>query len=276
MKNISKALLITSLAFILQACTQLFFFPMKQHTTNPGQYNFEYQSVWLTSHDSTQLHAWYIPSKSIKAKGDILFLHGNAENISMHFQSMLWLINKGYNVLALDYRGYGLSQGRPTLPQVFDDIDVALEWLRKDAEKNNIPHFIFSQSLGASLAIKYLELNPSSREKLSGLIAEAGFTRYGNIARHVASKFWLTWTFQYPIQWVITAQYDPVDAIQHLSPLPILLIHSREDQVIPYSHAQSLYDNAQAPRQLHETVGSHIHGVADASTREAILQFLAP
>jgi len=178
----------------LSACTSLFFFPMQQHVTTPAALGFEYEDVWLESSDSTQLHGWLItPEQQII--GTVYFLHGNAENVSTHFRAILWLVNAGYQVFALDYRGYGLSQGKPDVPEVFEDIAAGAQWIYQhhngNTENKDKPIVLFGQSLGASLALKFAQLHDNFNEQFDALITEAAFSRYGHIARHVADQQWI-------------------------------------------------------------------------------------
>lgn len=273
----AKFALILTLVSTLVSCTRVFFFPMQQHVTVPSSLGYEYQDIFLQSADGTRLHAWLVKPTG-PPLGTILFLHGNAENISTHFRATLWLIEKGYRVLALDYRGYGLSAGKPDVPEVYDDIAAAAQWLtdrfRTDDSTSNHPMFLLGQSLGASLAIKYAELDPVFNERFDALIVEAAFARFGTIAKHVASKHWLTWSAQYPAKWLITKEYDPLDAVSKLDQTPLLLIHSKQDQIIPYRFGESLYKAANNPKQFVTTKGPHIRAFAQADVRATVLAFL--
>ena len=272
-----KIAIILSISFILSGCTRVFFFPMQQHVTIPSALGYDYQDIFLQSADGTQLHAWLI-NPTGPPIGTILFLHGNAENISTHFRATLWLIEKGYRVFALDYRGYGLSSGKPDVPEVYADIAAAAQWLnkrfRKDNPAINHPVFLLGQSLGASLAIKYAELDETFNEKFDALIVEAAFARFGTMAKHVASKHWLTWSAQYPAKWLISNDYDPLDAVSQLEQTPLLMIHSEQDQIIPYRFGKSVYKAANNPKRFVKTKGPHIRAFAQADVRLAVLSFL--
>ncbi|MFK7855024.1 MAG: alpha/beta hydrolase [Granulosicoccus sp.] len=250
---------------------------MKQHVTVPSELGYEYQDHFLSSADGTRLHAWQIKPKG-PAIGTILFLHGNAENISTHFKAVLWLVDKGYRVFALDYRGYGLSQGKPDLPEVYDDINAATIWIDKNyrasGKPTSHPVYLLGQSLGASLAIKYASVNSNFNEQFDALIVEAAFARFGSIAKHVASRHWLTWGAQYPAQWLLSDRFDPLDAIAKLEDTPLLLIHSRDDQIIPYHFGESLYKAANTPKRFITTQGAHIRAFAQADVRAQLLDFL--
>ena len=265
------------LCLVLTGCTRLFFYPMKEHVSAPSQVGFEYQDVFFNAQDGTRLHAWLIDPKTTR-RGVVYFLHGNAQNISTHFHATIWLLKSGYQVFAIDYRGYGLSQGKPDIPEVFSDIEAGAQWLEeylaKDESGADLPVFVFGQSLGASLAITYAQLDERFNERFDGLIAEAAFSRYDSIAKHVASNNWLTWSLQYPVKWMINQQYDPLDAIAELEQTPKLIIHSVDDVVIPYRFGQQLFDAAKEPKLWISTTGPHIRAGADPAVRQAILEFM--
>ena len=250
---------------------------MKEHVSLPTQAGYEYQDVFFNAEDGIRLHAWLIDPK-IARRGVVYFLHGNAQNISTHFYSTIWLLENGYQVFAIDYRGYGLSQGQPDVPEVFSDIEAGANWLEeylaKDESGAELPVFVFGQSLGASLAITYAQRDERFNERFNGLITEAAFTRYDSIAKHVASEHWLTWSAQYPVKWLIKQQYDPLDAIAELEQTPKIIIHSVDDQIIPYRFGEQLFNAARQPKLWVSTSGPHIAGVADPAVRQAILDFM--
>jgi len=250
---------------------------MQQHVTVPSELGYDYQDVFLRAADGTRLHAWVINPIGPPI-GTILFLHGNAENISTHFRATLWLIDQGYRLFALDYRGYGLSEGKPDLPEVYADIGAAAVWIndryRSEAPSAIHPVYLLGQSLGASLAIKYAALDKDFNQHFDAIIVEAAFARFGTIARHVASNHWLTWSAQYPAQWLIGRHYDPLDAIRTLEATPLLLIHSEQDQIIPFRFGEALYKAANEPKRFVKTQGPHIRAFAQADVREAVISFL--
>lgn len=245
----------------------------------PSELGYDYQDVFLHAADGTRLHAWLIspngPPNS-PPQGTVYFLHGNAENVSTHFRATTWLLDKGYEVFALDYRGYGLSSGKPDVPEVFDDIAAGARWIRERSldTLGHQPLYLYGQSLGASLAITYAARNPDFNQQFNGLITEAAFARFDTIARHVAAQHWLTWSAQYPAQWLIGRDYDPVDAIAQLNGTPKLLIHSREDEIIPYPFGEALLAAAAEPHEWLSASGHHIRAAADPAIRSAMIDFM--
>lgn len=263
------AVLLVSLS--LNGCSNLFFFPYKKHLQTPSAYGLPYEDIQLVTEDGTKLHAWFL-SSSQKPKGSVLYLHGNAENISTHIHNVRWLPQEGYQVLLLDYRGFGRSVGVPKLPEVFQDIDAALTWMSSSEQINGQPFFILGQSIGASLmlhnAVKHAD-NP----KLCGLVSDAAFTRYRDIASHAARKSWVTWPFHFPVFWRTYDQYDPIDALEKLAKIPILFFHSEADSIIPFSNLDLLTEKHSGYHQRVITDGRHTATFMDAVNRQKLLAF---
>lgn len=223
----------------LTACTYLAFQPMRQHVLDPAQIQLQADDYWITTSDGVKLHAWMLPHQGIE-KGTVFFLHGNAENISTHIGSVWWLPKHGYNVFLFDYRGYGKSEGEPSLPGIQLDMAAALDWLfqRKDIDTHRI--VMFGQSMGGATAITGLPDSPY-RSHIRGLIIEGSFTSYRELTRELLGNSWLTWLFQWPLSLTIDDTYRPIDSIRKLGDIPLLVIHSRSDDVIPFHHGEALF-----------------------------------
>lgn len=257
------------------ACTALFFHPSKTLLRTPGDLQLDYEDVFIETRDGVSLHGWWIqpPVQSDEdILGRVLFLHGNAENISTHIGSVLWLLQSGYQVFALDYRGYGLSGGTPDIPNVFEDIRSSAQWLA--TQPSSGPSILFAQSLGASLAMGALHRFPQIGDSFDGLISEAAFSEYDLIAREVAGSHWLSWPLSYPASWLIASTYDPILLVNKID-IPIAFVHSVDDRIIGIDHAHKLYAAANEPKQLIETTGGHIQAVRHANVRKQLLLFMA-
>ncbi len=266
-----RAFVVLTLGLAMSSCTALFFYPQKQLVRSPAALGLDYENIAITTRDGLKLHGWWVQPSSTP-RGSVYFLHGNAENISTHIASVVWMVEAGFQVFLLDYRGYGLSEGLPDIPEVFEDIRAGAEWLLMQEPAR--PLIVFGQSLGASLAISALQQNPEVASEIDGLVSEAAFSEYGRIAREVAAGNWITWAFQYPVDWLLKGRYDPLDAIARLR-LPILLIHSTDDDIIGFDHARTLSVATSEQALLLEATGPHIQAMASASIRAEVLAFIA-
>ena len=160
-----------------------FFYPDALQYTTPAQFGLQAEDVWLHATDGSRLHAWFLPAQG-KAKGTVLHLHGNAANVSNHLPLVAWLPPRGYHVLSLDYRGFGRSQGTPSLDGVVDDAAVALAYLRTRPEVDATRLIVVGQSLGGATALRLLARDS---EGVRLAVIDSAFASYRQIAREAAS-----------------------------------------------------------------------------------------
>lgn len=264
-------LLITTL--LLAGCTGVFFQPMQPWLRTPATVGLDYEDLRLPTADGLTLSAWFLPARA-PAKGTILFLHGNAQNISTHLGSVYWLPERGFNVLLLDYRGYGASQGRPSVPGAQQDIDSAMRHLvaRRDLDPRRI--VVLAQSLGGALGLHYLA-HSGYRQHLRGAVIDSAFTGYRDIAGEKLRASWLTWPLSWPLSLTVTDDYRPLAAAPRVAPIPLLFLHGDRDEVIPVQHAQRLFEAAREPKSLWIVEGAaHIQALDQPLVRERLVTWL--
>jgi uncharacterized protein len=265
--------LIAAVALGLAGCTPVFFQPSSVLVHTPGLFGIDYQPVEIRATDGTELFAWFLPARGTP-RATVLYLHGNGENISTQFANVAWLPGIGYNVLALDYRGYGGSQGRPTFAGVQLDIDAAMRTLlaRPDVDPQRI--IVFGQSLGAALAVHYVAHSPY-RASVRLVILDSPFSDYRLIAREKMAGFFLTWPFQWLPRMTVNNDFSPVDSIEALSPIPVLFIHGEQDLIVPPHHSRRLYERAREPKQLWVVPETgHIQAVRSRDLRRRLTEYL--
>jgi fermentation-respiration switch protein FrsA (DUF1100 family) len=223
--------------------------------------------------DGTALFAWFLPARG-EPKATVLYLHGNAQNISAHFPNVAWMPAAGFNVLAIDYRGYGGSEGKPTLPGVQLDIDAAMRVLlqRPDVDPDRI--VVFGQSLGGALAIHYVA-HSAYRKHVKAVVVDSPFSDYRQVAQEKLADLFITWPLQWLPTFTVNNDYSPKASVAALSPIPLLLIHGERDGVVPPHHSQVLFETAQEPKALWSIpdVG-HIGAVRNPNVRKRLAEFL--
>ncbi len=243
-----RYLLALVLGLGLAACTSLAFHPTRDYVLTPDQIGLAYRDVAFQAADGVRLHGWFLPARGPRI-GSVLFVHGNAENISTHIGAVAWLPAAGFDVLLFDYRGYGSSEGEPSLAGLQLDFEAALATLLDMPEADSDHVVVFGQSLGGALAITALAASPD-RERVRALVVEGAFTSYRDLAREKLAGFWPTWPLQWPLGLTIDDQYRPIDAIGTLAPMPILVIQGEADRVVPAHHGQALFAAAGEPKTL--------------------------
>lgn len=239
---------------------------------SPADAGLVFEDVFFPSGDGTQLHGWWLPSRPT-SRGTVLLLHGNAENISTHFANVAWLPQAGFDVFVFDYRGYGRSQGRAELAGLVADSDAALRYTAErlaDAQRKII---LFGQSLGGALAV-YVAATSPLKEHLAGVVVESAFSDYRDIAREKLASWWLTWPLQWPVSWTVNNDYSPLVVVERITPVPLLVIHSRTDPIIPSWHGQRLYARARAPTTLWlNAEGEHISATMRLYGRQRLIGY---
>ena len=229
----------------------------------------------LTTADGLKLNAWWLPAKpGVEVKGTVLHLHGNGGNLPMHLGGSWWLPKNGYQVLLVDYRGYGLSEGEPSLPAIYQDIDAAFDWLQHQPQTRELPLIVLGQSLGGAMGIHYLSEHPQQRERITALVLDGVPASYREVGQFALSTSWLTWPLQVPLSWLVPDADSALYAIPNMGDTPMLIFHSLDDPVVPLSNGLRLYQAAPPPKVLQLTRGGHVQTFADPTWRQVMLRYL--
>ena len=239
----------------------------------PDTFGLKYEPMVMRAADGTALYGWFLPAEG-PPKASVLFLHGNGQNISTHVASVAWMPRAGFNVLALDYRGYGRSGGSPSLPGFQLDIDAAMRALlaRPDVDPQRI--VLLGQSLGGALAI-YYAAHSRYRDHLRAVVVDSAFSDYRAISREKFANTLITW----PLQWLpwltVDNSYSPEASVSALSPIPLLLISGDQDSLVPLHHSQRLYELAAKPKYLWVVPGvGHIQAMKELDVQRRLDEFL--
>ena len=272
-KNLYFMLLIL---FLLNAgCTNLFFYPEKEFIDNPAAKKLAPLDVYFKTPDRLKLHGWFFQAKQ-EARATILFIHGNARNLSVHAGSVLWLVDEGFNVFIFDYRGYGRSEGKPGIDGIHLDAEAALETLLTLPGVNKDRIVVFGHSLGGAVAV-YTAANTPYKDLIKTLVIDSAFSGYQLIAQEKLAEDFVTWPLQYPLSVLfINDYYSPVRWIKKVSPVPLLILHTDKDEVVPAHHSRILYDAALQPKELWQAaVKGHVSSFTDESVRKKFIMYIS-
>ncbi len=267
----SRVGLFLLILFLLSGCNRLFFHPTTAEILTPDKLGLKYENIYITTPDNVKIHGWHLPATGAK-KGSIIFFHGNAQNITTHIASVYWLPKYGYSVYIFDYRGYGQSQGQPSIEGLIIDANSVINYVSQSLNEGNI--VIFGQSLGGAIAINAIaELE--SKDHIKGIVIDSSFSGFRKIAREKLSELWLTWMFQYPISLAFSASYDFGIAAEKIAPIPLLVIHGNADHIIPFHHGKAIFRAASPPKILWEIDGGkHIDSMTKKKIRDDFVKFL--
>lgn len=258
----------------LAGCDSYFFYPSKDHIPNPALDCVAREDVFVRTPDGVRLHGWVLRPKG-EPLGTILFLHGNAENVSTHVNSVVWLALAGFRVVLVDYRGYGRSEGKATMAGVHADALAAIDavFAMDGVDKDRVA--VLGQSLGGAVAI-YAVANSPHKDRIRALVVDSAFSGYREIAREKVGDIAVLKMFRAPLSRLVTDRYSPRLWIARIAPIPLLIIHGGADRVVPPAHGERLYVLAAEPKTLCILPGAgHIQAFASPAVRARVLRFLA-
>ncbi len=218
------------------------FFPPRypEGFSPPGQYGLRLDEVWMMTADHVKLNAWFLPDPSTQKA--LIWFHGNAENIGHGLEQMKTFTRLNVSVLALDYRGYGKSEGSPDEAGLYRDADAAYLYLVRERRFQPTGIFIYGHSLGGAIATDL-----AARRQCGGLIVESSFSSGRDMARRM---------FRLPFfEYVPRSQFDSHTKIRRVR-APVLIVHGTKDEVIPFAMGEELYRAASEPKSFFPVEGA--------------------
>jgi len=235
---------LVALAYVFQ--TRLVYFPQigREIAATPLAFGLAFEPVTLATADGEKLAAWWVPHE--RAAGAVLIFHGNAGNISHRLDYLTMFHRLGYASLIADYRGYGQSTGSPSEDGTYRDAEAAWNWLTKERGLAASDIVVLGESLGGAVAAWL-----AARVKPRALIIASAFTSVPELGAQVYPFL--------PVRLISRFSYDTREAIKAVKG-PILIAHSREDDIIPFAHGKALYEAAREPKRFLEMRGGHNDG----------------
>jgi fermentation-respiration switch protein FrsA (DUF1100 family) len=220
---------------------RLLFRPSREISVTPADVGLSYEEVDFRSSDGIALSGWHIPAKD--ARFTLLFCHGNGGNVMHQLDSLRLFHGLGVSCFAFDYRGYGRSAGRPREKGTYLDAQAAYDWLIHDKQVPAEQIILYGHSLGGSIAAHL-----AARVPARALVVEGAFTSY----RDIGARY-----YPYmPVRWFAFFRYDTRAHLRQVH-CPVMVVHSRHDEMVPFEFGNRLYEAANEPKRFVEIAGSH-------------------
>jgi uncharacterized protein len=225
---------------------RLLYFPGmgRELATTPARLGLPFEDLSIPTEDGETLHAWWIPAKD--ARGAVVLFHGNAGNISHRIDYAAMFDRLGFSTLLVEYRGYGRSTGSPSEQGMYRDAAASWRWLTQTKGIRGSDVVLFGESLGGAVAAWL-----AAREHPRALVLASTFTSVPDLAAELYPFL--------PVRLLSRFRYDTLDALSRVQ-APVLVAHSKSDDIIPYSHGERLFAAAREPKSFLELRGGHNDG----------------
>jgi pimeloyl-ACP methyl ester carboxylesterase len=245
---------------------ELVYRPVREYLRTPDSLGLAYEDLWIDvaredGDGHERVHAWWLPAGKPGAPA-ILYLHGIRWSLGNNLFRIARWRELGFSVLAIDYRGFGRSDGElPSEAQIYADARAAWAELER-REPSRDRRFIYGHSLGAAVALDLA----ATVDGAAGVIAEAGFTSLADV---VAESY-------APLSLLVTQKFDSMDKVKRLR-IPALFMHGTADRFVPPAMSERLYEAAPQPKRLHWIEGANHgnwNGAGLDEYRRVVLEFV--
>ena len=238
--------------------SNLVFMPSIDVIETPEILSIKFENIQITTRDNVNLDSWFVPAKDndLVGKGVILFCHGNGGNISNRISYLPIFRELGLATFLFDYRGYGKSGGTPTEEGTYADVEAAWQYLTQERQIPPQKIIIYGESLGGAIA-SYLAQKisqPNGNNNAGGLVLASTFTSISDRAAEL-------YPFM-PIRFLSRFSYNSIDRLPSIK-IPVLVIHSIDDEIIPFHHGDRNFQVANQPKKLVKLRGDHNGGFLD-------------
>ena len=241
---------------------QMVFFPFRGESTDPSAHGITYRRIDLATRDGERLAAWQLEPEHPVA--DVVYFHGNGGNLSVWLPVFIELCRFNLRVFAFDYRGYGLSTGRPTEQGLYLDAAAAVDHVRRERSDAGRPVIYWGRSLGGPVAAA-----AASMVEPDGLILESTFPEKTAVISGNAIFRALNIFSSY--------RFSTVDALRGFS-RPVLVMHGNRDRIVPFEAGRTLFDRLSEPKRFVVIEGGDHNDAFAADNRgywNPILEFIS-
>jgi len=238
---------------LLLSMTQsnLVYHPRKSVDATPKQIGLPFKNITFPACDGTRLNGWWVPAAD--AKWIVLFCHGNTGNIGNRLEIINIIHRLGMSMFLFDYRGYGNSEGTPDEQGTYDDARAAFDWILKTQKCTPTDIIVFGRSLGGAVASHLAStVNPRA------LVLESSFTSITELGSRMHPFL--------PVRLMARYSYPTLEHVRKVQ-CPVLVVHSPEDNLVPYEHGRRLFDAVTGPKTFLEITGGHNKGFLTTGER---------
>ncbi|MGH9162359.1 MAG: alpha/beta hydrolase [Vicinamibacteraceae bacterium] len=230
---ILAAAMVTLKLLVLLVQPHMAFLPFRGEDETPADHHWEHEAVTITTRDGERLRAWWLPHPAPRAQ--VVYFHGNGGNLSIWCSILVELARRGFSVLAVDYRGYGLSTGAPSEQGLYADVDATVRYFIRDRRQPDLPVIYWGRSLGATMAARAAHGVPPD-----GLVIEAGFADI----HALFSRNPIMWS----LAWLSSYRFPTARWLNGVT-CPILALHGTADSVVPFRVGRNLFERIASPRK---------------------------
>jgi len=209
------------------------FFPSQGEDATPHESGVDFKPVSIDTSDGEKLRAWMMTPAAPRAR--IVYFHGNGGNLSIWMPCLLNIARRGYAVFAIDYRGYGVSTGRPTERGLHRDVDATVARAWADAASGK-PLVYWGRSLGGSMAAY-----AATVRRPDGLVLESTFPEARAVVR--GSPLSLLVPFA-------SYRFAVTDYVNRTPGVPVLQLHGDQDSIIPFALGRELFASIREPKRF--------------------------
>jgi uncharacterized protein len=246
--------LLTLLAFVFFVTTaahaqfdERFYFPSREWKPTPG---LAFEEVTLP-HDSVSLSGIFLKPAG-KPKATVLFLHGAGGNVTSYTFITKPLVDHGYQVFMIDFRGYGKSTGKPTHQSIAADGQFVFDYLLNRPDVKGTKVVLFGTSIGTQIAAHLAHTNAS---KINALVLEGTISSLNDVAKFYAPKEHHAMIDQMPFP------YAAKEDVKSLGTIKTLVVHSKEDKEVPIVMGEEVYKNMAGSKEFWAITGKHLEGM---------------
>ncbi len=216
------------------------YYPTRHIWVDPGKINLDYQDLFILTEDGVRLNGWFVTCNG--AQNTLLIFHGNAGNISDRLPWIELLNKLGANVLIVDYRGFGRSEGSPFEEGLYRDARATYDWWARERKGMGENLILLGESLGGAVAVDL-----ATRVSPAGLILQSTFTSAWDMAKTMFPLGLL--------QPLAGVRFDSAAKIGEIE-CPKLIIHGNRDEIVPFRLGKRLFEMAPQPKTFYEVPGA--------------------